>query len=112
MAIKINGKHGGIALKAGGIGAVTDFILSIQGLPASVTIKPMKSTLTTAEWDAVEKSRSPHGGRHLLVVTATQTKTRLHIKEAIGDTDEISVTVTNAALGTDTDAAPLDVVFI
>jgi hypothetical protein len=117
MAININGKKGGVALKSGGVGMVTDFALSVQGLTTStgqavnVSIV-MKSTKTAAEWNATEKGRYAHNGRHLLVVTATQTKTRASGKEAAGDTDEISVQITNAASAADADSAPLDVVFI
>jgi hypothetical protein len=106
----INGKNGGVILHPG-FGVDSYFALSVGNLPASVKITVVsKAVPPTATWDAVEADRKPHHSRHILVVKATQTS-RPRPGFVPGTTDDITVTVTNTAMATETDNADLDAVF-
>ena len=112
MPPNIQGKKGALYLKDGGVGAVTNFAIRVVNPPA-VGNTTIAVTGTTATWSAIEVGRSPKPPasptRHVLRIRATQlTATKAN---AAGDTDDITVTVSNTTTPTDKDDADMDGVF-
>jgi hypothetical protein len=115
-APNIKGKNGVITLKAGGVGAVSHFSIAVDH-PPPVGSTTIKLTGTTGTWDAIEAPPPPP---RLPKPPAAPTRVILHIQAtqktvtrpaAAGDTDDITVTVTNSTIPTDTDKADMDAIF-
>jgi hypothetical protein len=110
----IQGKHGAILLNPGGGGSLSYFAITVVHPPpaGNTTIDVVGSA---ASWTAREIARFPmppaSPNRYVLIIEATQAALKRAKALAAGDTDDITVTVSNSTTPTDKDDASMDGVF-
>jgi hypothetical protein len=108
----IQGKHGAILFNPGGGGSLSFFAITVVHPPPAANTK-IDVVGAAASWTARELTRFPipptSPNRFVLIIEARQTALKRSIVP--GDTDDITVTVSNTTTPTDKDDAAMDGVF-